>query len=133
MLGLFAALIAPSFSGAIESTRLRSGAADVRATLSRTRTLAAYGARERAAVFDLAGGEYGIEGEPGKRALPAGVRFQSARVGSTQFAPEASAPVRIRFFPDGSGDESALVLSSPGAGSFRITVEPLTGVVEASS
>ncbi|TFG60042.1 MAG: type II secretion system protein GspH, partial [Deltaproteobacteria bacterium] len=82
--GLVAALVAPSFSGTLESSRLRSGAAGVRATLTLARTLAASGSRLRSVVFDIERGEYVVDGEARTYVLPEGIRIESARVGNEE-------------------------------------------------
>lgn len=127
--GIFVALVLPSFSGTLESARLRAGAADIRTTLSRARTLAAFEGREKAVMFDLERGVYGIPGETGIR-LPEGVSILAARVGETVTEEEST---RVRFFPDGSAEEAEVVVVSDGGGRLRVTVDPLTGVAEAGT
>jgi len=127
--GIFLSLVLPSFSGTLESARLRSGAAEVRATLSRARTLAAFGGRERGVSFDLDRRAYGIPGEE-ERLLPDGIRIAEAVVGMKR-SEEGS--VRVRFYPDGSAEEAEFVVVSGGGGRLRVTVDPLTGIVEAGT
>jgi type II secretory pathway pseudopilin PulG len=105
--GLVAALVAPSFTGTLDSSRLRSGAAEVRSVLTLARTLAASGSRTRAVAFDI-----------------------EKSVGGAVVEEET---FRVRFFPDGSGEEAEIVVSSASGGRFRVTVEPLTGIAEAMS
>ncbi len=135
--GLLAALVAPSISGTLESSRLRGEAARVRATFSLARTLSASGGRERSVVFDLERREYGIAGEERRRLLPEGIRIQSLRVGDAVVDPErvppGSAAPRVRFFPDGSAEETEVVLVSGGGGRFVVAVDPLTGLSEAGT
>ena len=126
--GLVAALVAPSFSGTLESSRLRSGAAGVRATLTLARTLAASGSRLRSVVFDIERGEYVVDGEARTYVLPEGIRIDSARVGTEE--PEQET-FRVRFFPDGSAEGAEIVVASSTGGRLRVTVDPLTGIAEA--
>ncbi len=127
LLGLLLALVVPSFEGPLASARLRAGAAAVRATLMRARTLAATGARERSVTFDLEKGEYRVAGEEKGSPLPEGVRFGPIRVSGE----EASAAATVRFFPDGSGEEADIAIVSSAGGRMHVTVEPLTGFAEA--
>ena len=126
--GLVAALVAPSFSGTLESSRLRSGAAEVRAAFTLARTLAASGSRVRAVAFDVGKGEYAVLGEARTYLLPEGVRIESARVGGAVVEEET---FRVRFFPDGSAEEAEIVVASTAGGRLRVTVDPLTGIAEA--
>ncbi len=129
-----AALVVPSFSGTLESARLRAGAAEVRATLSLARALSAAQARERSVSFDLETGEYGVAGESARR-LPEGIRLRSVRVGDRVVDGERAigdkAAARVRFFPDGSAEETEVALTSVGGGALRVVVDPLTGLAEA--
>lgn len=127
--GLVAALVAPSFSGTLESSRLRSGAAEVRAAFTLARTLAASGSRARAVAFDVEKGEYAVEGEARKYLLPEGIRIASARVGTSAAANEER--FRVRFFADGSAEGAEIVVASTAGGRLRVTVDPLTGIAEA--
>lgn len=128
--GLFLAIVVPSLSGTLESARLRSGTAEVRATLALARTLAASGARDRVVSFNLSTGEYGIDGEPRRGLLPEGIRFASVALGTEPGPPEQGI-ARVRFSADGSADEAEIALASAGGGKLRVVVEPLTGVAEA--
>jgi type II secretion system protein H len=124
--GLVAALVIPRLSGTLESSRLRSGASDVRAALTLARTLAVSGSSLRAAAFDIEGGRYAVEGEARRYVLPDGIRIESVRTGS-----EEATRGTVRFFPDGSAQDAEIVVVSPGGGRMRVTVEPLTGIAEA--
>lgn len=134
--GILAALVAPSVSRTLESSRLRGGAAELRATLSLARTLSASAGQARSVLFDLESGEYGIAGESRRRLLPEGVSFRSVRVGDALAEagrpPGRDAP-RVRFFPDGSAEETEVVLTSAGGGMQRVTVDPMTGLAEAGT
>lgn len=126
--GLVAALVVPSFSGTLESARLRSSAAEMRAALTLARTLAASGSRVRAVSFDVERGEYAVVGEERKYLLPEGIRIASARVGTSAAVSEL---FRVRFFPDGSAEGAEIVVASSAGGRLRVTVDPLTGIAEA--
>jgi len=126
--GLVAALVAPSFSGTLESARLRSGAAEVRAVLTLGRTLAATGSRIRAVTFDIDRGEYAVVGEGRTFLLPEGIRVDSARVGREVLE---RGTFLVRFFPDGSAEETEIVVAAPEGGRLRVYVDPLTGIAEA--
>jgi type II secretion system protein H len=126
--GLVAALVFPSFSGSIESSRLRSGAAEVRAALTLARTLAASGSRVCAVSFDIERGEYVVDGEARKFLLPEGIRIDAAHVGT---AAVDHGTLSVRFFPDGSAEEAEIVLASPAGSLLRVAVDPLTGIAEA--
>lgn len=128
--GLIAALVVPSFSGTLESSRLRSGASDVRAALTLARTLAVSGSRPRAAAFDIEEGRYAVEGEARGYVLPEGIRIESVRSGSEE---AERGTVFVHFFPDGSAEEAEIVVVASGGGRLRVTVEPLTGIAEAGT
>ncbi len=128
--GLLAALVVPSFSGTLEATRLRSGAAEVRSVLTLARALAVSGSQARTVAFEPGKGEYGIEGDARRYFLPGGVRIESARLGGVTREQE---PFRVRFFADGSADEASILVSSTAGGRLRIAVDPLTGIAEAET
>jgi len=134
--GILATLVAPSVSGTLESSRLRAGAAQMRATFSLARTLSASGGRERSVIFDVDREEYGIAGESRRHDLPDGVWIRSIRVGGVlvdgdRLSREPGLP-RVRFFPDGSAEEAEVVLASTGGGRLTVAVDPLTGLAEAA-
>jgi type II secretion system protein H len=124
--GLLAAVVIPSLPGSLESARLRGCAGEVRATLTLARTLAVSESRRRIVALDLGSGEYAIEGDSRKGLLPEGIRLAAVRLGD---AAADRGVVRVRFYPDGSADEAEVSISSIGGGRFRITVDPLTGIV----
>ncbi len=126
--GLVAALVVPSFFGTLESSRLRSGAGDMRAALTLARTLAASGSRLCAVSFDVERGEYAVDGDARTFVLPEGIRIESATVWTGE--PERET-FRVRFFPDGSAEGAEIVIASPAGGRLRVTVDPLTGIAEA--
>jgi general secretion pathway protein H len=128
--GMLLSLAVPSLFGALESGRLRSCAAEVRAAFNLARTLAASGGRERAVTFHLERGAYAVDGEAKERLVPEGVAIAAARRG-TEIAEQGE--VRIRFYPDGSAEEAEILLSSRGGGRLRVTVDPLTGLAEAGT
>ncbi len=128
--GLFLAVVLPTFSGTLESARLRSGTWDVRGTLALARTLAASGARDKSVSFDLSRGEYGVVGGSNVRVLPEGIRFAAVRLGAEE-DPVEEGIAQVRFSADGSADDAEIVLASSGGGSLRVVVEPLTGLAEA--
>lgn len=128
--GMLVSLVVPSLSATLESSRLRSGASDVRSTLSLARALAAAGARERSVTFDLEKGEYGVDGGAQRRSFPDGIGISRARVGEETIE---RGVFRVRFFPDGSADETEIEISSGGGGTLRVGVEPLTGTAEAGA
>lgn len=128
--GIFLAIVIPSFSGTLESARLRAGTGEVRATLALARTLAASGARERVVSFHPSTGEYGIDGEPRSCFLPEGIRFAPIGPGAAS-GPAEEGVARVRFSADGSADEAEIALTSAGGGRLRVVVEPLTGLAEA--
>lgn len=124
-----AALAAPSFSRTAESARLRTAASDVRASLSRGRALAVAAARERTVVFDLSRGEFGVDNEA-VRLLPGTIRLGAVIPGEGR---RDRGSVRVRFFPDGSGDETEISVTAEDGGTLRVTVDPLTGLSEAGT
>jgi len=128
--GLMALVVAPSFTGTLESARLRGGTGEVRATLALARTLAVSEAKIRVVAFNLDVGEYGIEGVGEKRLLPDGIRFSSVRLWGAESPRNISL---IRFSPDGSADEAEIALSSRGGGTLRVGVDPLTGIAQAGT
>ena len=130
ILSLLAALAAPSFSRTIVSARLRASAAEVRATLARARTLAVAGGTERAVVFDLEKGEYGIDNETVRRGFPDPVRMDGLRIVGER---KERGDARVRFYPDGSAEEAEVSVSAGEGGTLRVTVEPLTGIAEAGA
>jgi len=127
ILGLLAALVAPTISGTLDSGRLRSGAAEMRAVFTLARTLAISAGREREVIVDRTRGLYGVDGE-GERRLPEGVGILSARVGDRTAEEDT---FRVRFYPDGSAEGTVVVLSAAGGGGLRVAVDPLTGIAEA--
>lgn len=126
--GLLVSLVAPSLSGTLESARLRSCTADVRATLALARAQAAAGARERSVTFDIDAGRYGVDGAERRPSVPDGIRIASARVGT---GVAETGAVKVRFLPDGGADDAEIVLASSGGGTLRVLVDPLTGIAEA--
>jgi general secretion pathway protein H len=124
-----AALVAPSFSRTVDSARLRSAASDVRATLARGRALAVAAARERIVAFDLSRGEFGVDNEAVRR-LPETIRLGAVLPGEER---QEEGSVRVRFFPDGSGEEAEITVTAQDGGTLRVTVDPLTGRSEAGS
>lgn len=126
--GMLLSVVIPSVSGTLESGRLRSGAAEVRATFNLARTLAASGGRERVVTLHLDRGAYGVDGE--ERLVPEGVEIASARAGAETVE---RGDLRVRFFPDGSAEEAEVVLTSRAGGRLRVTVDPLTGIAEAGT
>ena len=129
ILAAIAALVAPSFSRTITSARLRSAASDVRTSLARGRALAVAGAEERAVAFDLSRGEFGVDNEAVRR-LPGTIRLGAVLPGEER---QEGGSVRVRFFPDGSGDEAEISVTAEDGGTLRVTVDPLTGLSEAGT
>lgn len=121
-----AALVAPSFSRTVASARLRTAASDVRSTFARTRALAVASARERSAVFDLSRGEFGVDNET-VRLLPETIRLGAVLPGGDRLD---RGSVRVRFFPDGGGEEVEISVTAEDGGALRVTVDPLTGLPE---
>jgi general secretion pathway protein H len=130
ILAALAALAVPSFSRTIASARLRSGAAEVRATLARARSLAVAGGRIRSVVFDLDKGVYGVDNEATLRSLPDPVLWGWVRVVGDR---KERGGARVLFFPDGSAEEAEVTVVLPDGGRVRVTVDPLTGIVEAKT
>ena len=124
-----AALVAPSFSRTVASARLRTAASDVRTTFARTRALAVATARERSAVFDLSRGEFGVDNEA-VRVLPETIRLGAVLPGGD---PLDQGSVRVRFYPDGGGEEVEISVTAEDGGALRVTVDPLTGLSEAGT
>ena len=129
ILAAVAALVAPSISRTIVSARLRSAASDVRTSLARGRALAVAGAEERAVAFDLSRGEFGVDNEA-MRLLPDTIRLGVVLPGEDR---KEQGDVRVRFFPDGSGDEAEISVTAEDGGTLRVTVDPLTGLSEAGT
>ena len=129
ILAAVAALVAPSISRTIVSARLRSAASDVRTSLARGRALAVAGAEERAVAFDLSRGEFGVDNEA-MRLLPDTIRLGVVLPGEVR---KEQGDVRVRFFPDGSGDEAEISVTAEDGGTLRVTVDPLTGLSEAGT
>jgi type II secretion system protein H len=124
--GLLAAVVIPSLPGALESARLKGTAGEVRAVFTLARTLAVSESRSRTVIFDFARGEYGFDAEERKWIMPEGIRLAAVRLGD---ADKENGVVRVRFYPDGSADETEVALSSSGGGRIRVSVDPLTGIV----
>jgi general secretion pathway protein H len=129
ILAALAALVTPSFSRTVASARLRSAASDVRTTLARGRALAVASAQERSAVFDLSRGEFGVDNEAVRR-LPETIRLGAVLPGEER---QERGSVRVRFFPDGSGEEVEIFVTAEDGGTLRVTVDPLTGMSEAGT
>jgi general secretion pathway protein H len=124
-----AALVAPSVSRTVASARMRTAASDVRSTFARARALSVASARERSAVFDLSKGEFGVDNEA-VRILPETVRLGVVLPGGER---RDNGSVRIRFFPDGCGEEVEISVTARDGGVLRVTVDPLTGLSEAGT
>jgi len=129
ILAVVTALVTPSFSRTLASARLRSAASDVRTSLARGRALAVAAAKERTVVFDLSRGEFGVDNEAVRR-LPETIRLGAVLPGEERME---EGNVRIRFFPDGSGDEAEISVTAEDGGTLRVTVDPLTGLSEAGT
>ena len=129
ILAAIAALVAPSFSRTVASARLRTAASDVRTTLARGRALAVAATKERTVAFDLSRGEFGVDNEAVRR-LPETIRLGAVLPGEGRVE---EGNVRIRFFPDGSGDEAEISVTAEDGGTLRVTVDPLTGLSEAGT
>jgi general secretion pathway protein H len=129
ILAALAVLVTPSFSRTVASARLRSAASDVRSTFARARALAVASARERSAVFDLSRGEFGVDNEA-VRLLPETIRLGAVLSGEER---QERGSVRVRFFPDGSGEEVEIFVTAEDGGTLRVTVDPLTGLSEAGT
>lgn len=129
ILAAIAGLVTPSFSRTIASARLRTAASDVRSTFARARALAVASARERSAVFDLSKGEFGVDNET-VRFLPETIRLGAVLPGGDR---RDRGSVRVRFFPDGGGDEAEVSVTAKDGGALRVTVDPLTGLSEAGT
>lgn len=130
ILSVLAALAVPSFSRTIVSARLRASASDVRATFARARALAVAGGRERSVLFDPEKGEYGLDDEPVRRGFPDPIRLGGVLLAGGE---EASGPVRVRFFPDGTAEEAEVAVESGDGGTIRVRVDALTGIAEAGT
>jgi general secretion pathway protein H len=124
-----AALVAPSFSRTVASARLRTAASDVRTTLARGRALAVAATKERTVAFDLSRGEFGVDNEAVRR-LPETIRLGAVLPGVER---RERGSVRVRFFPDGSGEEVEISVTAEDGGTLRVTVDPLTGLSEAGT
>lgn len=129
ILAAIAALVTPSFSRTVASARLRSAASDVRTTLARGRALAVAAAKERIVAFDLSRGEFGVDNEAVRR-LPETIRLGAVFPGEER---QERGSVRVRFFPDGSGEEAEISVTAEDGGTLRVTVDPLTGLSEAGT
>jgi len=130
ILSIIAALAAPSFTRTLVSSQLSASAAEVRATFARARTLAVVGGSERAVVFDIGKGEYGLDNEATRRGFPEPVRLSGVILGGERV--ERGDAV-VRFFPDGSAEEAEVSVTGGDGGRIRVTVEPLTGIAEAGT
>jgi len=128
ILSLLAALAAPSFSRTIVSARLRASAAEVRSTFARARSQAVAGATERAVVFDLEKGVYGLDNEATRTGFPEPVRLSGILLAGER---KERGDAVVRFFPDGSAEEAEVYVTSGDGGALRVTVDPLTGIAEA--
>lgn len=129
ILAAITALVTPSFSRTVASARLRSAASDVRTTLARGRALAVAAAKERNVAFDLTRGEFGVDNEAVRR-LPETIRLGAVFPGEER---QDEGIVRVRFFPDGSGEEMEISVTAEDGGTLRVTVDPLTGLSEAGT
>lgn len=129
LVGLLAALIAPSFTRTIVSARLRSAASDVRGVLARARALAVAGARDRVVTFEPGNGTFGIDNDTVHR-LPETIRLGGA--GDPEEGRNGG-EFRVRFFVDGSAQEAEIFVTAEDGGRLRVTVEPLTGIAEAGT
>ena len=130
ILAAIVALAAPSFSRTVASARLRAGATEVRATLARARALAVADGRTRSVVFHLDNGAYGLDNDAALRTLPDPVRWEALRILGER---KERGGARVAFFPDGTAEEAEVTVVLPDGGRIRVTVDPLTGIVEAGA
>jgi general secretion pathway protein H len=130
ILSLLAALAAPSFSRTLLSARLRASASDVRGTFAKARSLAVAGGRERAVVFDLEKGEFGLDNDAVQRGFPEPVRLGGVRLDGEETGDPTA---RVRFYPDGTAQEAEVSVDSGDGGTISVKVDPLTGIAEARS
>ena len=128
VLSLLTALVAPSFSHTLLSGRMRTCAAEVRATLARARSYAVSEGRMRFVVFNLEEGKFGLDNDAVLRGFPEPIRFDSLMVGGEEIR-EATA--RVRFYPDGTAEEAEIKVAAGDGGTLRVKTDPLTGIVEA--
>jgi general secretion pathway protein H len=128
ILSLLVALTAPSFSRTILSARLRASASEVRASFARARSLAVAGGRERAVVFDLTEGRFGLDNDAVLRGFPEPLLLGSLRLAGEEAEGKTA---RVRFFPDGTAQEAEVSVESEDGRAIRVKVDPLTGIAEA--
>jgi len=128
ILSLLTALVAPSFSQTLLSGRMRTSAAEVRATLAKARSYAVVEGRMRFVVFNLEEGKFGLDTDAVLRGLTEPIRFGSLMIGGEEIR-EATA--RVRFYPDGTAEEAEISIASGDGGTLRVRTDPLTGIVEA--
>lgn len=130
ILALGVALVLPSLSGPLASARFRQGGAEFRAAMVQARSHAAASGRTRVVRIDLGTGEYGIPSDNVDRVLPEGVRVSAVKAAGETIERGVA---ELRFFPDGSADAAEVVLADGGGGRILLTVDPLTGLVEAGA
>jgi len=64
------------------------------------------------------------------RRLPEAIRLGAVLPGEER---RERGSVRVRFFPDGGGEEAEISVTAQDGGALRVTVDPLTGLSEAGT
>jgi type II secretory pathway pseudopilin PulG len=130
ILSILAALAAPSFNRTILSARHKSSASEVRAAFARARSFAVSEGRERAVVFDLEKGKFGLDNDSVMRDFPEPVRLGDVLLAGEEAEGEIAL---VRFFPDGTAEDAEVSVESGDGGTIRVKVDALTGIAEAGS
>ncbi len=123
IVGLVAAVTAPSLSGSLDAARLRAASHELVAALRSVRHDAVSSRRESALVLDTASHDYWRAGEQRRLSVP-----EQTAISMTVAESEHPEPTqgRIRFFPDGSSTGGTIRLERSNV-HIRIVVAWLTG------
>ena len=142
LLGLFAALMAPSFSRFSKSVELKATVKKVAAILRYYRSETVSKGKVHQVFFDSnlmvvkgqlietedekEAGQSEAAASPRSFSIPAGVQMKELNIESTQYPSDLPA---IEFYPNGGSNGGNFILDTQSQKGFRIKVNFLTGTV----
>jgi general secretion pathway protein H len=142
IIGAASALAGIALTGSVEELRLKTLTKEISASMRHARSRAVAEKKTYAVVIDPGGLRYGLyaEAEPSRSGIEsAGQEAPPWKVVSLRAFPEgisvesekADRPLRIDFYPQGDSTGGKIQLRNRKQTGYRITVDRLTGRVEA--
>jgi type II secretion system protein H len=131
IIGLIAAMGLPSIIKAIQKDGMRKALSDVQDVCFSARQQAIMSKQKTSVLFHPQAGSFAAEGATAKggkvvsATLPAGIHFAMLDIFRQDYAESEWA--RVFFYPDGTSDETILVLVGGGE-QHKITLDYATGV-----